>query len=64
MTICKKCGLRWELRDSTEEEMYYGMCWKCIEKARENGEIPLKKRELYNPLDHIINTILFKELKE
>lgn len=63
MTVCKKCGLRWELRDSTEEEEYYGMCWRCIERARENGEIPLKK-ELENPLEHIISDILFKELQK
>ena len=59
MTVCKKCGLRWETRDSTEEEKYYGMCWECIEKARENGEIPLKKK-LENPLEDIILDILSK----
>lgn len=43
MTVCKKCGLRWESIEDTPEERKYRMCWRCIEEARKNGEIPPKK---------------------
>lgn len=44
MTVCRKCGSRWELRDSTYEEEKYSMCYECIEKARKTGEIPPKPK--------------------
>ena len=44
MTICKKCGIRWETRDGSAEEEKYRMCWRCIEEAREKGEIPPKPK--------------------
>ena len=60
MTICK-CGMRWELRDSTDEELYYGMCEDCIKKAREKGEISPR---FESELESIIYKILEKELEE
>lgn len=60
MTVCK-CGMRWELRDSTAEELHYGMCEDCIEKAREKGEIPPR---FESELESIIYKILEKELEK
>ena len=42
MTICMKCGDRWEFRDGSAEERKYSMCEDCIKEAREKGEIPPK----------------------
>lgn len=30
--ICQKCGMRAELRDCTDEEIHYGLCWRCLEE--------------------------------
>lgn len=60
MSVCK-CGRRWETRDSTDDEFYYGMCEDCIEKAREKGEIPLKVNN-DSLFDEIFYKILEKEL--
>lgn len=57
MTVCK-CGRRWETRDSTDEEFYYGMCEDCIKKAREKGEIPPKFT-----LKPSLESILYNTLK-
>ena len=63
MTVCK-CGARWELRESTDEELYYGMCEECIEKARQHGEIPPKPVYGKPSIESIITEILNKELQE
>lgn len=62
MTVCK-CGMRWETRDSTDEEFYYGMCEDCIKKARERGEIP-PKFTIETSLESILYAILEEELEE
>ena len=40
MTICMKCGARWEFRDGSAEEQEYSMCEECIKEAKEKGEFP------------------------
>ncbi len=62
MTVCK-CGMRWETRDSTDEEFYYGMCEDCIKKARERGEIP-PKTDNDSLIEAILYTIFGKEVEE
>lgn len=62
MTVCK-CGMRWETRDSTDEEFYYGICENCIKKARERGEIP-PKTDNGSLIEAILYTILERELEE
>ena len=61
ITVCK-CGMRWELRDSTDEELYYNMCEDCIKKAREKGEIP-PKTDYGSLFEEIFYAILEKELE-
>lgn len=62
MTICKKCGLRWESIEDTPEERKYRMCWKCIEEARKNGEIPPKdERKSFND---VLYEYFDKKIKE
>lgn len=63
MTVCK-CGARWETRDSTYEEWKYGMCEKCIAKARENGEIPPKRVSEGTSITSVLYDILCGEINE
>lgn len=61
MTICMKCGRRWETRDGSAEEEKYRMYWQCIEEAREKGEIP-PKPEFISLLE--VYGLVEKELEE